>query len=387
MYQAGQRVPPVISKDHNKPTLSSCNTPAKRDDLDADIDALVLQVRANEKTLKRFQQVEMRFLSADGLAPLIHAVLDQCRMTFKLEVVGLYLADEDEEIRDLLDGTGLLWRQERHLRFADTREKVTQLCGGRREPCLGDFNNEALCEPFPHLIGRDGSLAALPLWGNTGWLGLLYLGSNDPQRYRRDMATDFLQHMAAVLGLCLENAFNQERLRRAGLVDGLTAVNNRKFFEQRVREEVSRAQRHNSALACVFIDIDRFKSVNDTWGHPFGDQVLAVVAQRIHSQLRHMDVLSRYGGEEFVALLADTDLQAAAEVAERIRRDIEQHQLERPDGQAFSVTVSLGVAALEAGPCGAGIEHLVRHLVDQADQSVYRAKETGRNRVVCFNDD
>ncbi len=143
-------------------------------------------------------------------------------------------------------------------------------------------------------------------------LGALNLGSVEPTRFTVEMATDFLDRLRQILAVCLENTINFELLRRTSLIDTLTGVNNRRFFEQRLGEEIDRAGRSGEPLACLFLDIDHFKRVNDTYGHQTSDLVLAEVASQIRSQLRNNDVLARYGGEEFVALLSSTDERGSA---------------------------------------------------------------------------
>ena len=211
-------------------------------------------------------------------------------------------------------------------------------------------------------------------------IGSLNLGSNDPERFVAGSATDFLQRLATIVAICLENATNHERIKRIGLTDSLTGVNNRRFFDQRLGEEVARAQRSGEPLACLFLDIDHFKRINDRHGHRVGDRVLSEVAGMIREQLRSTDVLGRYGGEEFSALLVNARKEKALEIAERIRGVIEAKHFEREDGGWLSVTISIGVSSLPATIEGNG--NIAEELVDRADQALYLAKNAGRNRVI-----
>ena len=196
------------------------------------------------------------------------------------------------------------------------------------------------------------------------------------------MATDFLERLSNVLGVCLENTLNFELLRRTSLIDTLTGVNNRRFFDQRIGEEMDRVQRSGENLSCLFLDIDFFKLVNDTYGHQVGDRVLTAVANEIRSQLRNNDVLARYGGEEFVSLLSGASEQKAIEVGERIRQRVESHSVETADEKFVKVTISVGVATFDPEISVDDQKAEGSWLIESADHALYDAKRNGRNCVV-----
>ena len=157
-------------------------------------------------------------------------------------------------------------------------------------------------------------------------------------------------------------------------IDGLSGLWNRRYFDQRLLQEFSEAQRHQRPLSLIICDVDRFKRLNDQFGHPFGDRVVERVAQ-ILSSGRSSDVVCRYGGEEFSVILPSTTLERAHEVAERHRSQIENHRWnDQPD---LIVTGSFGVADLQYMPEGSRPEDLIK----AADSALYRAKQAGRNRV------
>ncbi len=166
------------------------------------------------------------------------------------------------------------------------------------------------------------------------------------------------------------------RLHESSTRDPLTGAYNRRHFEERQREELAYALRHQTDLSLIMLDIDHFKRVNDTWGHPAGDAVIRHVAQVTPAQLRSEDVFARYGGEEFVVLLRATDLKGAVRVAERIRSSIEALSA-RFEGRALPATVSGGCASLSEGGERSGAA-----LMSRADERLYRAKDSGRNRIV-----
>jgi diguanylate cyclase (GGDEF)-like protein len=162
-------------------------------------------------------------------------------------------------------------------------------------------------------------------------------------------------------------------LSRKAMIDGLTGLFNRAYFDARLVAELSLARRTQAPLSCIMLDVDRFKNINDTYGHPFGDEILRGVGQVLGANCRTEDTVCRYGGEEFVALCPNTTAVASALLAERLRDAIEKVKYTR-NGQEVRVTCSFGVADLHGAPQPS--------VVELADQALYRAKQSGRNKVI-----
>jgi len=177
-----------------------------------------------------------------------------------------------------------------------------------------------------------------------------------------------------------ELAQKREELLALTRIDALTGLYNRRYFEERLTEEFVRSTRYRSPLSLVMMDIDHFKRLNDTYGHPFGDEVLRSVARTVKGKLREVDFVARYGGEEMVALLPETGPKEALGACERVREAIASLQLEHraPNGVCLEVrcTASLGVASVPAQGVLA-VEELLR----VADTCLYEAKAAGRNCV------
>ena len=169
-----------------------------------------------------------------------------------------------------------------------------------------------------------------------------------------------------------------ELLRRLAVVDGLTGVANRRYFDEAIAEEWSRARRNESSIALIMADVDHFKAYNDTYGHQQGDECLKLVAGTMQSALsRAGDMLARYGGEEFAVILPSTDVAGAFEVAERILNAVSDMRLEHSGSSvADHVTISMGVSALRPDE-----QSSVQELIETADKNLYTAKAQGRNRV------
>lgn len=179
--------------------------------------------------------------------------------------------------------------------------------------------------------------------------------------------------------LMLKYAFNQLKtalveMEQLAKTDGLTGLLNRRTLFEVAAQEFSRAQRYERALSLIMLDIDHFKHINDTYGHPVGDIVIQTVAATLKETLREADLIGRYGGEEFAVILPETTLEHASEVAERICCQIGERTM--TDNENLRVTVSLGVTTLRTGMSTVG------EMLKQADQALYQAKSNGRNTWV-----
>ena len=167
-------------------------------------------------------------------------------------------------------------------------------------------------------------------------------------------------------------------LEKANRQDGLTKVLNRRYWEEQLKQEIHRAQRYQHPLSLMLFDLDKFKDLNDKYGHLGGDFVLIELSSFIGSLLRDSDLLGRYGGEEFAIVLPDTPLQGAMEVAERIRKAVSDHPM-LFNQQTIRATISMGVAELDPQ-----IHLLHDDLIREADIALYNAKRSGRNRVCHY---
>ncbi len=171
-----------------------------------------------------------------------------------------------------------------------------------------------------------------------------------------------------------------EKLQILAARDPLTDCLNRRAFFERCEAEFAVAVADESPLSSIMLDIDHFKNVNDTHGHAVGDRVIQSIADRLRSVLRSIDIVGRYGGEEFCVLLPGLNTDQAAEIAERLREQIEEHTCEDVNELERAVTISLGVASLQASTMDAA------QLVDAADKGLYASKNNGRNRVTRWDD-
>ena len=189
-----------------------------------------------------------------------------------------------------------------------------------------------------------------------------------------------ISHANRMASIAQDLSLLNKALREQTSRDSLTGLYNHRYFQEMLRHEFLLAQRHRSELSCMMLDLDLFKDVNDTCGHPFGDLVLKGTAEQILRESRITDTVARYGGEEFAILLPNTDLEGAIRIAERIRVRAQEYT-HQGEGVAMQVTISIGLASHRAHS-----PQRPEELLAFADRALYRAKETGRNKVVSYSE-
>jgi diguanylate cyclase (GGDEF)-like protein len=194
--------------------------------------------------------------------------------------------------------------------------------------------------------------------------------------------------LASQLALHIKKIKLYETVREISIIDGLTQVFVRRHFLERFQEELRRAFRYQFSLTVLMVDVDHFKSYNDKFGHLVGDQTLRQVAQLIRENVRRVDVIGRYGGEEFVIVAPEINLAKGLELAERIRSAVARKRFYLFDEET-QVTVSMGLSSfpddLKDSSTSEYSERCLTELIQKADQALYRAKEEGRNRVVKYS--
>jgi len=354
---------------------------ADNQQLRAELQDLLQQAHINQSIIERHHAFDLKLISASEFRELIDTILTAMPGVFSLETVTLSLIDEDYDIQRILRDLHIGLNEFPNLLFLSDPLALHGADNTQaRKPWLGECTaaHRAL---FPHY--QPGSIAVLPLVRQHHVLGYLALGSAHRERFSQSLATDFIERLATVAAICLENVINNERLKYIGLTDPLTGVSNRRYIEQRMHEEVARGQRERSALSCLFIDIDHFKRVNDQYGHPSGDDVLREVAARIKHELRLSDSLGRFGGEEFVVLLTHATRNDALRIAERIRTGISSRGIMIEGSRdPLHITASIGTASLAPPERGLPAEEIRQAMLKAADLALYQAKESGRDRVV-----
>ncbi|MES2316574.1 MAG: sensor domain-containing diguanylate cyclase [Pseudomonadota bacterium] len=360
----------------------------ENESLRASMAYMMEQAERNHDIMCRHQAFDLEIVGSDSFPSLVTTIFRSLPVISELDIVTLSLIDEGEDIRLVMNKLGVDFADFPHLVFVESTKALgfvpsrSEQFTGPPKPMLGPYIPATHQPMFPHPPAGLQSIALVPLLRNKRLIGSLNLGSLDPSRFTPAMGTDFVEHMASIIAICLENVISNEMLKYIGLTDSLTGVYNRRYIDRRLIEEVGRARRQAYRISVMYIDIDHFKLVNDTFGHQGGDEVLREVAARIKAELRLSDALGRFGGEEFVVLLIDAELDSAVMVAERIRASIANTEFTLASGVTLPVSVSIGVAALDDFDREHAIDGVAQELVAHADAALYRAKESGRNRVL-----
>ncbi|MFN0251151.1 MAG: diguanylate cyclase [Kofleriaceae bacterium] len=220
------------------------------------------------------------------------------------------------------------------------------------------------------------SWLGVPLMMYGGCEGVIAVQSTQTGAFRADH-----QRLLESLGLQIAAALQNAHLYELAMVDGLTGLFMRRYFDARIEEEIERSKRYNTPFSVLMMDVDDFKKLNDEHGHLIGDRVLRAIANCVKSQLRGVDTAARYGGEEIAVILPRSDMVAAYNVGERIRAAITELRIttDSEPPKALSVTASFGVASYPESKAQSA-EDLIR----RADRALYRAKKTGKNRVELY---
>jgi diguanylate cyclase (GGDEF)-like protein len=224
----------------------------------------------------------------------------------------------------------------------------------------------------PPTVSEYGIASGLsvPMFREGRVVGAMLAHSRTPRRFD-DEETRVLSLIANQAAAALEKVRLLGEVQQLAITDSLTGLHNRRHFFEQAEREFQRAYRYRRPLCAIMLDIDRFKQVNDTHGHAVGDQVLRAVSARCRESLRDIDLLGRYGGEEFVGLLPEIDVDGAHNAAERLRQRVAERPIDTNRGPV-AATISLGVACLEN--CSD-----LATLINRADEAMYTAKKAGRN--------
>jgi len=323
--------------------------------------------RQRARQLEAINIIAQQSTAVMDLEELLIRVCSVIQQAFQVPHVSLLLRDEGDLVMRAHQGT-LTPCFPPGGRFPATQDPWRQAISTNGSVTEKDISGET--ESF-RLFKESASRLSIPLISFGQTLGVLTLHSSQINAFRESE----LQSLESVADICansIQNAHYVERVKQLAYLDGLTGIFNRRFFELRIMEEIERARRYETGMAVIMADIDQFKRLNDEFGHLLGDEVLRQVSSIFHQQLRKIDVVCRYGGEEFALLLTQTTAEQAMAVAEKLRRMVETWQF---PGVPRTITISAGVAAFPLH--GKTRDDIVR----AADSGLYAAKQSGRNRV------
>ncbi len=350
----------------------------------------ILQIIANQRILSQLQHIKSeqgRLLNASNALTkalseedVLTAALDAAAQIAPFDIAAVALTrGSDQQVLRRVKGNG-----------SEALEGVAVGPGGslaasvlKNRHCLpveGRFNpaqQVIFTKETQPLFLQMRSVLVLPLGAGDGILGTLTLAAMAADAYTKEIRTT-LQVMTNHLGISLKNARMVRRLEELATIDGLTGLPNHRVFQEELSRQLAQSKRFQKETSIILCDLDHFKAVNDTYGHPVGDRVLCGLGDVFRANvIRDTDLPARYGGEEFAVICAGTGAAGAVKLAERIRTDLEQRIFHTDKGD-LRVTLSMGVAAY---PQHARSKE---QLVERADAALYVAKENGRNRVCVW---
>lgn len=322
--------------------------------------------RERARQLEAINKIAQQSTAVLDLDELLGEACSVIQQAFRVAHVSIFLREDADLVLRAHRGN-LRPRCEVNVRFPISHEPWCRTIASGRV-VETDLGSTSVTKP---IFEGCRSRLSIPLVSFGQTMGVLTLHSCEPNGMR-EIEVRSLESVADICANSIQNAHYVERVKQLAYLDGLTGIFNRRYFELRITEEIERAKRYGTGMAIIMADIDDFKRLNDDFGHCVGDEVLRQVSSLFQEQLRKVDVVCRYGGEEFAVLLPHGSAPDAVTIAEKLRRLVDKRIF---PGVKRSVTISAGIAAF--GPHGESRDELLQ----AADRALYRAKQAGRNRV------
>ncbi|MHB1017897.1 MAG: GGDEF domain-containing protein [Coriobacteriia bacterium] len=312
------------------------------------------------------EALNARFERSMGELRAVTEITELIHSTLEVETIGPVLLDILEKVIDIPTAS---------LYVIDKDKQETLFSTSSVRPSAGRaFSGYDIAGP-PSTAEATGAFSCIELVEHDN-ISVIFCAEEPTMAGLRREDRVVLQAVASELVVAVENSRLYRLTKRLSITDELTDLYNYRFLQQRLDDEIHRAERYDKRLSFLMLDIDDFKRVNDTHGHRVGDQVLAEVSTLLKSTVREVDIVARYGGEEFSVILPETDAPGAFIVAEKIREAVALHRFSDAEGEpVVHVTISIGLASFPSH--ASDKEALLR----AADDAVYYAKATGKDRV------
>jgi len=349
---------------------------------------------ANSRTIdsaqKRAREAETLRLAGSAVATTlrqdetIKRILEQLNNVVPYDSASVQLLHDD--VLEIVGGRGFDNLSEIiGLKFPISGENPSAIVFETEEPFILDNAPEAypvfLKEPHKGILAWMG----IPLVAQDRIIGIISLDSTKPNAFTQEhsrLALSFADQVAVLL----ENTLLYEEVHQLAITDPLTELHNRRNFLDLAEKEIIRSRRYHHSLSVMMLDIDHFKIVNDEYGHKVGDLVLKKLAEICQDAMRNNDIIGRYGGEEFIIILPETDKEHAFQAAERLRQTIFTTTIKEKSIK-LNITVSIGVYSIDYFEGShSRVKKDLDILISKADQALYKAKQAGRNRVVQISD-
>lgn len=330
----------------------------------SELEQLIENSKANEAISKKLFEIETEVLTSNSSDELLQRLLNSIKIKFNLTDIRLLLVDPTPISFLINENMKSYWYQQNTTSVSHLQLKKYHI---NNKPFLTD-NIKDLSSTFTKkTLGEGQSFALTPLILENKLFGSLLFTDKDKTRFTPTLGTFHLEQLAVKVSLCLSNVLAREQLEYIANYDRLTGVANRRLMETSITEEIIRQQRYGVSFAVLFIDCNKFKKINDTYGHDCGDQVLVYVAQTLKQLIRENDRCFRYAGDEFVVTLASQNYNEALQAAKRLCHYFINNPMSYED-KKLSITISCGAAVSD------GILTM-NELLKKADQQLYMNKK------------
>ena len=328
----------------------------------------------NEEIAQNFFLVEKKILSILNFRSLFEELLSEIKEKLNVPYVWLSIIEKSElsNLIQSLESSNIL---KKHLNLIN-RSAFAQLVGNTMKPILVNSNLKPYFKLFPrHTKYVINSLAITPISFDGEMIGSMNQADISKSRFHSGLDPSLLEHLAVKMSLCLSNVAAHERLKFLANRDPLTGLLNRRVMEAVLTREFVRAIRYENSLAVVFIDIDDFKGVNDTYGHDCGDDLLNHVAKQLMKISRETDVVARFAGDEFIVILPQTSAKNAKRLMSRLMEYFLKNPL-KTDTNIIPASISFGVASTEDKSIRTPLQ-----LIKNADQNLYLTKRQKKKAI------
>ncbi len=336
------------------------------------------EVSERSKSMAQWQEFAHLLATRTNSAEAYSAIVEKASANLGAERVSLLIYQEESKQLLCQAAVGL---SEEVINDLKMGSGISEVVLERGEPLLvSDVTDLPWLSTRLHHQAQTNSFISFPIISGSKRFGVLNITDRTNGHSFNGNDLNWLRMLSPYIIAALEKIELKEKAQRFQLMaitDPLTGLLNRRYLEERFNQEIERSKRYQFPLSFVMMDIDSFKSFNDTYGHQVGDDILRETADCIRKSLRNFDVPARYGGEEFIVVLPETDVTSATVLAERLRRAVESHFAE--NSAQRQVTISVGVSSLSKN-----LQNR-QQVIRAADQALYAAKKRGKNCVVVYN--
>jgi len=335
--------------------------------------ALIDRLKKNQEIANKFTEIEISILSILNFNDFFERLLCEISDKFSIPHIWISIIRESRIAEQLKESN-----ESELLKTASAfvpKETFLSIIQNRLTPQLANDNLDIYKALMPEVSDYAlGSIAIAPITLDGEIVGSINQADVDPHRFEPGIDTSLLEQLALKVSLCLSNVTAHEQLKFLAFHDPLTGLLNRGVMERVLEREFHRAQRYGTDLSLIFLDLDDFKTINDSAGHDIGDKALCLTAETLTQLKRDSDIVARFAGDEFVVILPSTGKPAAAQYIKRVTNHLDAHPL-TANGESFFIKMSHGISNVS----DQGISD-IRSLLKAADQSLYKEKAEKKSR-------